>query len=796
MLWQAGTRTIFFCAGGSNSNEDIRNMKRLRRIVAMSPNEIRTRTQMAIQQRLDVWSVRQGKNPLQAKYSDGGALLPRFFFDACEVARVAAACRGRVPSQCESVIESARQVQAGRFELLGYGGLKCGEVPIEWGRDPVHGVVAASAPWFRVPYLDFNQAGDHKIVWELNRHQHLTLLARAWLYTGDATLLKTLQNIWENWREANPYPMGINWASTLEVAFRCLSWIWVDQLTRGASDFPESFRKSLREAIGESAVYTERYLSTYFAPNTHLLGEVLALFFVGVLYPGFERAQVWREYGWKVLLQQSARQVREDGFHFEQSVYYHVYALDMFLHARILAARNGMLIPDAYDRTLRLMVEGLATIGASGEPPRFGDDDGGRLFDGRRNHSEHLLDPLAATAVLYDRGDWKAAAGKLREETIWLLGTDGIRQFDRLPTAAQASRSRAFAASGYYTLASRSGVAIVDAGPHGWGNGGHGHSDALSMQLIAGGRTWLTDPGTGSYSREKEREWFRGTSAHNTLEVDGRSQADPLHAFAWGPHPVACVQRWHADAGIAFFHGSHDGYARLTPPVTHERWVIGWHDDVWMVADRASGQGLHRLDLRWHIAPECAVASGDSANVWHLRSGEETMEIIASSDEQWSKTCEAGKWSPCYGAVISAPVLHFSREGALPSNFVTFFALNRHGRLACRNVRADGANVYLCILGESRRLIILTETPGIWHFDTIESDAEMLVIETSDTTIERVLISGGSELRLGGTPVKLEKKIAGVWDATGNAGKGPLLPQETATALLQVLARLSDHDRS
>jgi hypothetical protein len=770
-------------------------MKKLRRIVAMSPNEIRVRTQMAIGQRLDVWSVRHGKNPLHAEYSDG-AVLPRFFFDAGEAARVAAACRGRVPSQCESVIESARQVRARRFELLGYSGLSCGDGEIEWGGDPVHGVVAPNEPWYRIPYLDFNHVGDHKIVWELNRHQHLMLLARAWLYTGDGTFLKTLQSIWQGWRKANPYPMGINWASTLEVAFRCLSWIWIDQLTRDASDFPESLRGSLREGIGECAVYTERYLSTYFAPNTHLLGEVLALFFVGVLYPGFERAQAWREYGWKVLLQQSARQVREDGFHFEQSVYYHVYALDMFIHARILAARNGMLIPETYDRTLYLMAEGLATIGAAGEAPRFGDDDGGRLFDGRRNHTEHLLDPLAATAVLYDRGDWKAAAGDLREETIWLLGIDGIRQFDRLHTAPQVPRSHAFTASGYFTLASRNGLAIVDAGPHGWGNGGHGHADSLSMQLIAGGRTWLTDPGTGSYSREKERELFRGTAAHNTLEVDGRSQADPLHAFAWGPQPVARVLRWHTSTEIVLFHGSHDGYTRLTPSVTHERWVIGWHDDVWMVADRASGKGVHRLDLRWHIAPECAVASSDSANVWHVRAGEETMEIITSSDEEWGETCEAGKWSPCYGAVISAPVLHFSREGSLPADFVTFFALNRHGRLVCHNVHADGANVYLCSLGEMRRLIVLGARPGIWHFDTIESDAEMLVIEISATAIERVLISGGSELRIGGTTLKLENKSDGVWEAMRSAGQGHLLSQATATALLQVLARLSDRGRS
>ena len=762
-----------------------------RRISGMSPDEIRTRAKMAIRQRLDVWEYRRGKNPIQPQYSGRTTVLPRFFFDAGDAAIVAAEVRRRLPSACESVVESAQRIRGHHFDLLGYRGLSFGDPNIEWQRDPVHGIAAPVEPWYRVPYLDFSQVGDHKIIWELSRHQHLMVLARAWLYTGDRQFLDTLQNLWEDWRKTNPYPMGINWASTLEVAFRCLSWIWVDHMTVGATDFPESFRTSLREGIGECAVYTERYLSTYFAPNTHLLGEVLALFFVGVLYPGFERAQYWREYGWRMLLQELSRQVREDGFHFEQSVYYHVYALDMFLHARILAARNGLVIPESYDRTLRLMAEGLLAIGAAGQAPRFGDDDGGRLFDGRRNRAEHMLDPIAAAAIIYGRGDWKASAGEMCEETIWLLGVDGVRSFDQLAPLSHAPRSRAFTASGYYTMASANGMAVVDAGPHGWGRGGHGHADGLSLQLIAGGRAWLTDPGTGSYPREKpERDLFRGTAAHNTLEVDGGNQANPVHAFAWDSHPVTSVRRWYSSENISLFCGSHDGYARLSSPMTHQRWVIAWQDNVWMVVDRASGDGVHGLDLRWHVAPECTVTAGDMPNVWRLAAKQETMEIMIPADEEWRAVCECGSWSPAYGAVIPAPVLRFSREGPSPADCVTVLALNPVGYVSLRSVRANGANVYLFIAGESRRLVVLAERPGVWHFETIESDAELLVIEYSGTTIHHALISGGSKASIGGESLALERKIEGVWEGANDVER-PLLSLPTVTALLPALERLS-----
>jgi len=138
--------------------------------------------------------------------------------------------------------------------------------------------------------------------------------------------------------------------------------------------------------------------------------------------PELPAAERWKSLGWKLVLQEAQRQVQADGFHFEQSTYYHVYALDLFLHAGLLASINDMPIPSDFDHTLERMLDALCLLARAGAPPRLGDDDGGRLFDPRRNHAEHLLDPLATGAVLFKRGDFKYVAGGLREETLWLLG--------------------------------------------------------------------------------------------------------------------------------------------------------------------------------------------------------------------------------------------------------------------------------------------------------------------------------------------------------------------------------------
>ena len=248
-------------------------------------------------------------------------------------------CPIRLRLSCARRRRSASTV----FDLLGYENLDYG-AEIDWHLDRVHDKRAPLDPWFKIPFLDFAVVGDHKVTWELNRHQHLVTLAKAWLLTKDDKYLRELIAQWRSWVRANPYPLGINWGSTLEVAFRSLSWIWVDRLLADNATAAE-FRAELMPALAFHGRYIERYLSTYFSPNTHLLGEALALFFIGTLYPQMPRAARWKDEGWKILLHESGRQVRPDGVYFEQSLYYHVYTLDFFLHARLLAAQNDIAVP-------------------------------------------------------------------------------------------------------------------------------------------------------------------------------------------------------------------------------------------------------------------------------------------------------------------------------------------------------------------------------------------------------------------------------------------------------------------
>src|SRR5260370_3389907 len=473
---------------------------RLVRLSSMESREVLDRLRQSLTARADLLRYRIGYDFAGEAGFENAEPQGRFFFQPAEVPSLCVLLKRQFPSQASDIVFQAEKICRHQFDLLGYENLDFGR-EIDWHCDAVHGKRGPRTPWFRVKYLDFEEVGDSKVTWALNRHQHFVTLAKAYWLTGDDRYASEIRAQWAHWQHENSYPIGINWASSLEVALRSLSWIWTFFLLRECPHFTADWRQRWQRALILNGRHIANYLSTYFSPNTHLLGEADALFFLGPLLPSLRSAKKWQELGWKILVDGARTQVCKDGFYFEQSTYYHVYALDLFLHARILAGLNGIAIPPEFDQTVERMLNALLLFGRAGVAPAIGDDDGGRLFDARRNARKHLLDPLATGAVLYRRGDFKFVVGAPLEETLWLLGPQGLTEFEPLSSVEPSADSAALASSGYYLMADADSVQqrVIESGPLGSGNGGHGHAVALSVCLIRNGGNLLLDPGTFEY---------------------------------------------------------------------------------------------------------------------------------------------------------------------------------------------------------------------------------------------------------------------------------------------------------
>ncbi len=114
------------------------------------------------------------------------------------------------------------------------------------------------------------------------------MLGQAYWLTGDERYAQTFADHITSWMDRNPPKLGINWASSLEVAFRSVSWLWAFYFFKDSQAFTsEVFRRALK-FLYLNGQHLVTYLSTYFSPNTHLTGEALGLFYLGTLLPELE----------------------------------------------------------------------------------------------------------------------------------------------------------------------------------------------------------------------------------------------------------------------------------------------------------------------------------------------------------------------------------------------------------------------------------------------------------------------------------------------------------------------------
>jgi heparinase II/III-like protein len=531
---------------------------------------------------------------------------------------------------CHEVRSLAEQIRQHRFPILGLTIDTGPDIP--WRRDYTSGVETDLRYFRRIPYLDVRRTGDHKVIWEPNRHQHLVLLAQAFCLTGDPAYMAEIRAQLESWFVANPYNRGINWASALEVAFRALSWVWTYHLVGG--QMIVEFRLKWLRQLYQHGCHLEHNLSFYFSPNTHLLGEALALHALGVFFTGLPRAAHWEQLGARVMREQMERQVHADGSHFEQSTYYHLYATDMFLLHAILAK------PDReYMDKLEKMAEYLnAVLGPSRILPFLGDDDGGRLFHPYGDRSHFARATMATASIVLDRRHWRWDAADLHEQAAWWLGAGVL---DRNPGEAK-WESRLFSDAGVAAMLAGTNQVVFDAGGFGPWGAGHSHADALNILVRSGNEEILIDPGTCTYvGEQKWRDWFRSTDAHNTVRIDGRDQATLAGPFRWANHPEVAILSWKTNAKRDAMEAEcrYRGF-------THRRSVEFQKPDVVLIVDEIEGPpGEHDVEQLWHLG------SLDARARLVLPEGGELVESWRSS---------------VFGEKHPSPMLRVRRRCALP----------------------------------------------------------------------------------------------------------------------------------
>jgi hypothetical protein len=531
---------------------------------------------------------------------------------------------------------AADEILEGRFPVFAMPAAALG-FPPQWNRDPKTGRQAPLRFGKTLNYRDESLVGDIKYLWEPSRHAQLVTLAQAWHLTREQKYADACRTLLESWFDQCPYPSGVHWTSSLEHSIRLVNWSFAWHLlgSEGATIFEgavgEAFKQRWLTGVYQHCQFIAGHFSRYSSANNHLLGELMGLFVASLTWPLWKRSRRWKSLAQRGLEREALLQNGEDGVNREQANWYHHEVADMMIVSGLLARANGCDFSTAYWQRLRGMLQYIASImDAGGHVPNFGDADDAIIARLDPDAHDVYRSLLATGAVLFDSAPLKFKAdrfkaGEIDDKTRWLLGDAAAGRFQAIDLKSVALPIRKdFPSAGYYVLGDRFETnrevrIVADAGPLGYLSiAAHGHADALSFTLSAGGKEILIDPGTYAYHTQRMwRDYFKGTSAHNTVRVDRADQSVSGGNFLWVKHAqsqVIVIERTPlADRWVA----SHDGYTRLKHPLTHRRELLfEKQQSLLQVTDELLGSGRHEVEMYWHFAEDCKVlANGREVRV-------------------------------------------------------------------------------------------------------------------------------------------------------------------------------------
>ncbi len=485
------------------------------------------------------------------------------------------------PDEISRILKNCEKILIGKFDLLGYADLDFGGTIPSWHHDPISGKDSPMVHWTAIDEINPEVTGDKKVIWELNRHQYLVTLGQGYFLTQDERYAKCFLGHLISWMESNPPKFGVNWLSSLELAFRSISWIRAYFLFENSELIPRELKSRIFSLLFLNARHIEKYLSTYFAPNTHLTGEALGLYYVGTFLDAGRYSERWREIGYAILKKQASIHIRSDGSYCEQASHYARYTADFYADLTFIRRREGLPVDEHISSQHRKLYEFLMHIsGSNGLTPLFGDDDGGKYFSYDGSPIDDMRSAVALGAILFKDPQLKYTAGDAGPELLWVAGIDGLAAFDRIESQPPPATARAFPDGGYFAARSSwksdADHLLISCGQHGFLNGGHAHADALSFVAHFNGQPVFVDSGTYVYTTDLEaRNRFRSGSSHNCVTVNGTSAAEPDGPFSWRTMIDGKLLEWSNRGDQIIFEGEHAGFEDLG--VSYSRW-IEWED--------------------------------------------------------------------------------------------------------------------------------------------------------------------------------------------------------------------------
>lgn len=529
-----------------------------------------------------------------------------------------------------------------RAEIASAKGMTASEKDLKMADDAVKHIFVgqpAYPPHFCGEDIDWNSrpVADMEWVWQLNRMYFWDAMARTYWHTGDETYARAWCEQIIDWTRKNPNDEAHKHAwRSIEAGIRGYRWTALFQYFLDAP----SFTPEVLVAFMNSCYDHAEYLMTKYSTNSNWgLMEAEGMAFIAINFPEFSRSEAWSSEAFRRFNTEIDKQVYPDGHQRELAMGYHIGCINWFLRTWELAEMNnyeGAFSPSYLDR-IEKMCEVPMKLGLpNGTNAQFG--------DAWRGEPGQYRDRFADWAEMFEREDFTymatgGASGKEPDATAFSLPESGL-----------------------YSMRSSwkedAVCMVLKCGPNG---GGHCQPDNGTFVLYAGGRNLMPDGGSYIYSGDPEnRAWFRQTSVHQTLTLNGENSQYAPKLLQWKPGEK-----------LDILVVENESYENLT----HRRAVFFVDKRYFVIVDEAFGDGAGEVDIHFQLAPGEAVIDDKSLAV---TSGfEDGWNVLVQSRDQPGMTLteEEGQVSFVYTIKEPRPAFRYRLNKNQEQKEVRFITL-------------------------------------------------------------------------------------------------------------------------
>jgi len=256
-------------------------------------------------------------------------------------------------------------------------------------------------------------------------------------------------------------------------------------------------------------------------------------------------------------------------------------------------------------------------------------------------------------------------------DNFWLLGIEGWEKWKNMePSKSSLRTSKSFEHGGHFVIRSGWGrdsdYLFIRCGQFGFNEiCAHSHCDLLSIILYVCGRPVVIDSGTFRYNTDKEeRDYYRKTSAHNTVQADGEEQGGMEETFESRSRILTAKC-------IKFEDDSHKfkGYIESKTGIRHVREVSFIAKGHWVISDVIDAikndNKIHLTKWFFNIAPTLEVKVSRCREFLQIL-GDKVKIEVKLTDSNTKLEMRQEFISPNYGKKKRHTRICFSLKSKLP----------------------------------------------------------------------------------------------------------------------------------